>query len=87
MRALHMAATHNQVEVCQLLIDFGCELRCKDNEDITPLHCAAGEGNIKIVQLLFEAAAKADGWVTISNVSGCFNFSSIHIGAANNLKF
>ena len=68
MTALHMAATHNSVEITRMLIEAGAQLRCKDNEDLTPLHCAASEGNIEIVQLLFQAGAKQDGWVTISNV-------------------
>lgn len=69
MTSLHMAATHNHVEIARLLIDSGAQLRCKDNEDLTPLHCAGSEGNIEIVQLMFQAGAKQDGWVTISNVS------------------
>lgn len=64
-----MAATHNCVEIARMLIEAGTQLRCKDNEELTPLHCAAMEGNIEIVQLLFQAGAKQDGWVTISNVS------------------
>ncbi|KAK3103049.1 hypothetical protein FSP39_016076 [Pinctada imbricata] len=86
MRALHMAATHNQVEIIELLIESNAELRCKDNEDLTPLHCAAGEGNIIIVQKLFEAAAKQDGWVTISNMvtdRDCDQNTCLHLAVEN----
>ncbi|XP_041352044.1 transient receptor potential cation channel subfamily A member 1 homolog [Gigantopelta aegis] len=66
---LHMAAIHNQVEVAQMLIDAGANLRCLDNEDSTPLHHACSEGNEVFVRMLFEAAAKTpEGWVMISNM-------------------
>ena len=68
MTILHMAATHDQVSISKLLIDRGAKLRCLDDEMSTPLHSACAEGNADIVRLLFEAGAKQDGWVTISNV-------------------
>ena len=50
MTALHTAASHGSVQVCKLLLDAGCDLRCFDEEDMTPLHFAAMEGHIgKIV--------------------------------------
>lgn len=68
MTVLHMAATHNQVEITKLLIEAGAPLRCQDDEDLTPLHCCCSEGNIDIVKLLFEAGTRQDGWVTVSNM-------------------
>ncbi|KAK3088028.1 hypothetical protein FSP39_013681 [Pinctada imbricata] len=68
MTALHMAATHNHTEEAGYLIQAKAMLRVKDNEDLTPLHCACYEGNIEVVKLLFKEAAQRDGWVTIQNM-------------------
>lgn len=64
-----MAATHNQQDICSMLLESGCELRCQDNEKITPLHCAATEGQLGIVKILFEAAESRGSWVSVSDVS------------------
>ena len=70
--ALHMAASHNQVEIAHMLIDAGANLRCIDNEQSTPLHHACSEGNVELVQSFFEAGAKSpEAWVMISNVRMC----------------
>jgi len=63
-----MAASHNQTLCVKMLIRAGVNLRCKDDEDTTPLHAACTEGNIDIVKKLFNAGAKNDGWVTIQAV-------------------
>ena len=68
MTALHLAASHDEVEVCRMLIEKGVNLRCCDEEMGTPLHFACMEGSIKVVKMLFEAGEKLDGWVTISQV-------------------
>ena len=68
MTALHLAASHDEVEVCRMLIERGANLRCCDEEMGTPLHFACMEGSVKVVKMLFEAAEKLDGWVTISQV-------------------
>jgi len=70
MVSLHLAATHDNKECCRHLIQKGAELRCADDENSTPLHMAATEGNVDVVQMLFDEAEKRDGWVTIQNVSG-----------------
>ncbi|KAL4233751.1 hypothetical protein ACF0H5_008431 [Mactra antiquata] len=68
MTALHMAASHRQFGIVKMLIEKGVSLRCKDDENTTPLHAACTEGNVQIVRLLFRAAAKKDGWVTIKEM-------------------
>ncbi|XP_033741695.1 transient receptor potential cation channel subfamily A member 1 homolog [Pecten maximus] len=86
MTALHMAATHNQVEITKLLIDAGSPLRCLDDESSTPLHCACSEGNIDIVKLLFEAGTQRDGWVTVSNMvtdRDCDQSTCLHMAVEN----
>ena len=58
-----------------MLIAAGANLRCIDNEQSTPLHHACAEGNVELVNALFDAGAKTpEAWVMISNVSGCFDF-------------
>ena len=68
MTALHLSASHNEVEVCRMLIEKGAELRCVDEENSTPLHYAASEGSDEIVRMLFEAAEKKVGWVNVHSV-------------------
>ena len=68
MRALHLAASHNEAEIVTMLIDAGADLRCFDEENGTPLHFACMEGNVKIVMKLFEAA-EGQGWVVVQEVS------------------
>lgn len=64
-----MAASHRQTNIVRMLIDAGASLRCKDDEDTTPLLAACTEGNVQVVKKLFKAAAKsAGGWVTIQEV-------------------
>jgi ankyrin repeat protein len=52
-----------------MLLEAGCEIRCQDNEKLTPLHCATTEGRIEIVKILFEAAESRGSWVSVSDVS------------------
>ena len=69
MTAIHLAASHNETEICRMLIDKGANLRCSDEDMCTPLHYACMEGNVDIAQLLFDAGERVDGWVTVSAVS------------------
>ena len=70
MTALHMAASHDEVEIVKMLIESGANLRCCDEDEATPLHYACMEGSIEVTQLLFAAGEKQDGWVTVSQVGG-----------------
>ena len=45
MTALHAAASNGAYKVCELLLENGANLRCCDEEDMTPLHFAAMEGH------------------------------------------
>ena len=69
MTPLHLAASHDEVEVVSMLIEKGANLRCCDEDMGTPLHFACMEGSVAIVKMLFEAGEKQDGWVTVSQVS------------------
>jgi ankyrin repeat protein len=68
MTALHLAASHDEEEICRMLIEAGANLRCSDEDEATPLHYACAEGSMRITQMLFEAGEKQDGWVTVSQV-------------------
>ncbi|KAI0226875.1 hypothetical protein LSAT2_022672 [Lamellibrachia satsuma] len=67
MRALHLAASHNEAEIMSMLIEVGADLRCFDEENGTPLHYACMEGNVKIVKMLFDAA-ESQGWVVVQSM-------------------
>ena len=67
-----MAASHDEEEICRMLIEEGANLRCCDEDEATPLHYACAEGSIAITQMLFEAGEKQDGWVTVSQVGGAY---------------
>lgn len=64
-----MAAIHNHLEIANMLLQSGADLMCRDKEMSTPLHLAATEGNIDLVQMLFEAGAQTkEAWVTLAEV-------------------
>ena len=55
MTALHSAASNGSYEVCELLLQHGADIRCRDEEDMTPLHFASMEGHFGelIIKLRF----------------------------------
>ncbi|KAL8913102.1 MAG: hypothetical protein Q9171_001996 [Xanthocarpia ochracea] len=58
--ALHDAAERGLLEVVQLLIKHGADLRAKSNTMETPLSYAASSGNISCVQALLDAGVPLD---------------------------
>jgi uncharacterized protein len=46
-------------EIIQLLLSFGADPNQRGLNDYTPLHMAAGEGNLRAVEILLEAGADA----------------------------
>ncbi|KAI4099498.1 MAG: hypothetical protein LQ339_005925 [Xanthoria mediterranea] len=58
--ALHDAAERGFLEVVQVLIKHGADLRAKDNRKETPLSFAAASGSIACVQALLEAGVPLD---------------------------
>ena len=53
MTALHTAASHGCVQVCKLLLDAESDLRCFDEEAMTPLHFAAMEGHLGKLYIIY----------------------------------
>ncbi|XP_046573761.1 transient receptor potential cation channel subfamily A member 1 homolog isoform X1 [Haliotis rubra] len=58
MRALHVAALYDELGVAKLLLNAGAEIRCMDHESSTPLHHACSSGNLPLVNMLFDIAAR-----------------------------
>ncbi|XP_068139899.1 uncharacterized protein Atac3 isoform X1 [Drosophila tropicalis] len=52
MSALHFAAMNNQLEICEILLQAGCNMDAKTKVDRTPLHLACYYGHERIVSLL-----------------------------------
>lgn len=50
--ALHVAAALGFLEGVELLHHYACDLSCKDNDLMTPLMLAAGEGHLDVVHYL-----------------------------------
>jgi ankyrin repeat protein len=57
---LHLAATHCQTEVVQLLLDKGARIDAKATGGATPLHLAAQAGCAEVVSLLLAKGAKVN---------------------------
>jgi ankyrin repeat protein len=57
---LHLAATHCQSGVAQLLLDKGAKINAKATGGTTPLHLAAQAGCAEIVSLLLSKGAKVN---------------------------
>ena len=53
MTALHSAASNGSYEVCDLLLQHGADIRCRDEEDMTPLHFASMEGHVGKIEFEF----------------------------------
>eukprot|EP00754_Rhynchopus_humris_P001819 Rhum_TRINITY_DN11037_c0_g2::Rhum_TRINITY_DN11037_c0_g2_i1::g.41730::m.41730 len=66
---VHWAAANENggVAVCRLLLDYGLEADCQDDDGWTPLHLAANEGNVALVKLLLDRGCSTK----CHNGSGC----------------
>ena len=53
--AAHVCATRGFCETLNLLINEGCNILKSNNSGSTPLHCAAKNGHLHIVQLIVDA--------------------------------
>ena len=51
---LYSAALFNQPEMVAFLCARGADVNCQNNTGIAPLHLAATDGNIKLIQVLVE---------------------------------
>jgi ankyrin repeat protein len=61
--ALHHAAhRYAPVHAARLLIQHGAEVEAVTPEGYAPLHAAAANGNIPVIEVLLEAGASVDGW-------------------------
>ncbi|KAK0107435.1 Ankyrin repeat domain-containing protein 16 [Cadophora gregata f. sp. sojae] len=59
---LMVAATRGQAEMCEFLIERGCDvnIRTSYGDEYTPLHNAAGYGNAETVNILISAGAEIE---------------------------
>lgn len=48
MTPLHVAAVYGHNKITKLLLEYGANIRPRDEENGTPLHLAAGEGNLEV---------------------------------------
>jgi hypothetical protein len=67
LSALHLAASYDHLDICRLLIENGASLNIRDLEGWTPLHCAAAEGHLRVVNYLLSHRGVD---VTLHNVDG-----------------
>lgn len=57
---LHIAATNDNVEAVELLINYGAEVNYKDAWGWTPFNCAAPRGNIEVMNCLIANGANIE---------------------------
>ncbi|XP_050314233.1 GA-binding protein subunit beta-1-like isoform X2 [Anthonomus grandis grandis] len=57
---LHLAAQHNQYEICVALLKGGITKDARNKVDRSPLHLAVYEGHFRIVELLLEHGVEVD---------------------------
>lgn len=48
MTPLHTAAIYGHAGIVRLLVESGCNVRCKDDDSGTPLQFASAEGNLEV---------------------------------------
>ncbi|KAF9363189.1 hypothetical protein BGX34_004693 [Mortierella sp. NVP85] len=52
LSSLHLAASYNHLELCRFLVEMGANVNLPDVEGWTPMHCAAAEGHLKVLEFL-----------------------------------
>jgi len=69
---LHLAAAIGSVEICNILLGAGAELRFRDQDGLTPMGIAIREGDVELVKLLADANSDAPP------------YDSLHLSAYSN---
>lgn len=55
---LHIAANHQQIAAVEFLIDCGADVAARAGEGWQPLHNAAGQGDVELLEVLLAAGAE-----------------------------
>ena len=58
--ALHLAASNKMTRTVETLLEYGSDVRKRNNKDWTPLDCAAAAGSYKCVLKILEAGSDLD---------------------------
>lgn len=58
---IHIAAAHDNVEICKLLIEAGASANIAADQHTTPLHTAAGKGSLQVLEHLLQVRKAQDG--------------------------
>ncbi|KAK2177685.1 hypothetical protein NP493_585g01008 [Ridgeia piscesae] len=72
MRALHLAATHKNEEIVEILLSKGAKVRCFDNNRRTPLYYACKEDAVGVAERLIKQAEKQGKKDMVSKASTIF---------------
>ncbi|XP_028995042.1 nuclear factor of kappa light polypeptide gene enhancer in B-cells inhibitor, alpha b [Betta splendens] len=79
---LHLAVITNQAEVCQHLLQFGCDPTLVDNRGDTPLHIACRHGNLLCFSVITQNCQKEHlhTMMAACNYHGlnCLHLASVH---------
>ncbi len=83
---LHFAAAWaRDPAVIPVLVDAGADIAARDEIDHTPLHRAAGEGDVAVVEALLAAGADVDAWTRHPDGHGRLkNYTPLHEAAGGN---
>lgn len=57
---IHIAVKESQVNLCQILLEFGANVNATDLGQCTPLHWAALNGNLDVTKLLIQHGANTN---------------------------
>ncbi|UJR37371.1 hypothetical protein I4U23_030079 [Adineta vaga] len=72
---LHLAAGYNRLRVCEILLDHGADVLCKDKGGLVPLHNAASYGHYDVAELLIKHGAQV-------NACDLWQYTPIHEAAS-----
>ncbi|CAG5098084.1 Oidioi.mRNA.OKI2018_I69.XSR.g15365.t1.cds [Oikopleura dioica] len=71
---LHLAAGYNNIEVAEILIEYGADVNAEDRGGLIPLHNAASYGHVEIAQVLLKHGSHV-------NANDRWQFTPLHEAA------
>lgn len=74
--ALMASCEHNRADVCQLLLELGATVNCRNNQGDTALLLASRKGHERIVRTLVAAPHSQVNYADLQNSYSCLHYAT-----------